>query len=436
MDIVYALQRLNEILAVPSTILFLGAGIILSFKTRFVQIRAFPRFIGLITGTVKAQEASKSEGKTINRFHALFAAMATTIGMGSIVGPSIAIITGGPGALFWLVVYIFFGCVTKFTEVAFAIHTREKMPDGYVVGGPMQYLKSVHPFLGIWYGSIMVVLFASWSSAQSNTLASILAQESVPEWTVGLGLALFALVVLSGGAQRVGNFASRLVPLMFATYIIFAIVILSRDFSALSSAIHLIFASIFSPAAAVGGFMGATIFQAMRAGTYKAIFITEAGLGSASIPHAVADTKNPVDQGILAMGSTVAELMLSVISGLIILVTGVWQVGGFRSTLIYEAFGAFVPGLGQIALIASLGLFILTTVVGNSFNGVQSFSSLTNHRGVKIYIACTAIVIFLGSIVPVPLVWEVMDSLFAFVAIPNLIGILILAFRQSNVIKY
>lgn len=437
MNILNTLHWLNnDILALPSTLLFLGAGIILSLKTRFVQIRAFPRFVGLITGVIKAQDAEKSEGQTINRFHALFAAMATTIGMGSIVGPSIAIIAGGPGALFWLVVYIFFGSVTKFTEVAFAIHTREKMPDGYVVGGPMQYLKSVSKFLALWYGVIMVVLFASWSSAQSNTLASILAQESVPEWMVGLGLAIIVLVVLSGGAQRVGSIASKLVPLMFVTYITFAIVILSRDLSALSHAIHLIFQSVFSPAAAMGAFMGASITQAMRAGTYKAIFITEAGLGTSSIPHAVADTKNPVDQGILAMGSTVAEMILSVISGLIILVTGVWQVGAFRSTLIYEAFGAYVPGIGQYALIASLGLFILTTVIGNSFNGVQSFSSLTNHRFVKIYIGFTVIIIFLGSLMPVPLVWEIMDSLFAFVAIPNLIGLLILAFRQSNVIRY
>lgn len=436
MNILTALQSINGILALPATILFLGAGIFLTLKTRFIQIRSIPRFIQLLTGRGDIQSASQKEGKTINRFHALFVAMATTIGMGSVVGPSIAIITGGPGALFWMIVYIFFGCVTKFAEVVFAVSTREKMPDGYVVGGPMQYLKFVHPYLSTWYGAMMVLLFASWSSAQSSTLASILAQESVPHWIVGLGLSLFLIFALRGGAQRVGEIASRLVPLMFISYILFAVLILSQDVAALKNAISLIFSNIWTPTAPIGAFLGATVFQAIRAGTYKAIFLTEAGLGTSSIPHAVADTKNPVDQGILAMGSTIAETMLSIVSGLIVLVTGVWHVGGFRSTLIYEAFGTYAPGLGQFVLIASLGLFIITTVMGNTFNGVQSFSSLTSHRWTRVYLAFTTIVVFLGAITPVPLVWEIIDSMFVFVAIPNLIGIIILSFKKSEVLKY
>lgn len=439
MNLLHFFQWLNtQVFGIPATILFFGVGIILTLKTRFVQIRSFPYFISLITQGVKQRKKTgkKGEAKTISSFHALFAAMATTIGTGSIVGPSIAIITGGPGALFWLLVYIFFGAVTKFTEVTFALFTREKTKDGNIIGGPMQYLKSVSPILAAWYSFIMIFLFAGWSAVQSNTLASIFSQVGIPKWTVGLGLALFVLLALSGGAKRVGDFASKMVPLMFGLYVTFGFYILCKDFTALQNAISLVIQSIFSPRAAIGGFAGATMLQAIRAGIYKGIYITEAGVGTSSIPHAVADTKRPIDQGILAMGSIVAEMTLSILSGLIILVTGVWMQGSFRSTLIYEAFKLHTPVFAQIILLASITLFILTTVMGNSFNGVQSFGSITRYRWTNIYIACTVGVIFLGALISVPLIWEMMDTVFALVAIPNLIGILILAFRNPQVIKY
>ena len=162
----------NEIFALPTTLLFFGIALILTIKTRFLQFRGFPHFIQLISAGVRGKGKFDQTGRkrTINPFHALFASMSTSIGMGSVVGPSLAIMTGGPGALFWLVVYIFFGSVTKFTEVAFALDTRIQMPDGRVIGGPMQYLKSVSNVLAKWYSVIMVFLFAGWSSLQSNTL--------------------------------------------------------------------------------------------------------------------------------------------------------------------------------------------------------------------------------------------------------------------------
>ncbi len=426
----------NHVLAFPSIVLFFGVSLILTLKTGFVQIRAFPRFLRLIKDGVK--EVKHKKGETINPFHALFAAMATTIGMGNVVSPSLAIMIGGPGALFWLLFYMFFGAVTKYAEVTFALSTRQFLKDGFVVGGPIQYLKSVGIWLSNWYGYVIIFVIVSWSGGQANTLANILALEGVPHWVVGLVLAGFVLLALSGGSKRVGDFASKMVPIMFILYVTFAFSILVRNPAALLTAIKQIFQNAFSPSAAVGGFFGASVFRAVREGMFRGLFITEAGLGTSSIPHALADTKNPTDQGVLAMGSIIADAFLSALSGLLVLITGIWSLGSFRSTLIYEVFKLHAPGIGQYVLLFSVTLFVLTTVMGNTLNGMQSFGILVKDNNVlmKLYMAFNLIVIFIGALVPMKLLWDIMDTLVMFVAVPNLIGLLILAFKQPEVLRF
>ncbi len=425
----------NQVLAFPSIILFFGVSIFLTFKTGFVQFRAFPRFLKLIFTGVK--EAKQSKGKTINPFHALFAAMATTIGMGNVVSPSLAIMIGGPGALFWLIFYMFFGSVTKYTEVAFALDTRKYLEDGFVLGGPIQYLKSVGMWLSNWYGYLIIFVILSWSSGQANTLANIMALEGVPHWIVGLVLASFVVLALSGGAKRVGAFASRLVPIMFVLYVTFALSILLRNPAALLSAFRLMFYNAFNPAAAVGGFLGASVLRAVREGMFRGIFITESGLGTSSIAHSLADTKNPTDQATLAMGSVLADIFLSALSGLLVLVTGIWSLGAFRSTLIYEVFKLQAPGMGQYVLLFSVTLFVLTTVMGNTLNGMQSFGILVKDNRVmmNMYMAFTVCMIFSGALVPMKLLWDIIDTLVMFVAIPNLIGIVLLAYKKPEVLR-
>lgn len=423
----------DQFLAIPIIVMFFGTGIALTLLTRFAQIRAFPRFIRLITQGMKQKKEDR--GNAINSFHALFAAMATTIGMGNVVGPSLAIMAGGPGALFWLLVYIFFGSVIKFTEVTFALHTRTQTKDGKIIGGPMQYLKAVHPFLAYWYNVLIIFMLVCWSSLQSNTLANILALEAIPHWLTGIGVATFALVILSGGAKRMGNMASKIVPCMFVLYVCFTLFILFKDIRVLGSAIMLVLHNIINPAAALGGFAGASIFYAMRMGILRGILITEAGVGTSSIPHAMSDATRPVEQGILAMCAMISDVFLSTLSGLLVLVTGVWIGGDFRSTLIYEAFLLHSPTFGKYILIMSVGLFVLTTVVGNSFNGMQSFNALTRYRWVRMYIGSVIIIIFFGALMPMPLIWEIADTLIVLVAIPNLIGLLILAVHQRQVLR-
>ena len=424
----------NAILGIPATIIFLCVGILLTVKTKFIQIRALPRLFSFFT---KGIERSNIENaKTINPFHALFASMAGSVGIGNIVGPSVAITMGGPGALFWLIAYMFFGAVSLFTESTFAFYTRKITKEGNITSGPTVYLQLISKWLSSWYGLAMMILFGIWSGTQTNTLANILAKESIPHWWVGLSMAAIVIVVLRGGAKRVGYVASKLVPFMCVLYIAFALYIIFKDITALKNAFHLIFSSIFSPAAAVGGFAGGTILKAMRWGIFKSVHSTEAGMGTASITHSVADTKKPVDQGILAMLAILIDGSLCLLSGIIILVTGLWHTTStIDSTLIYSAFKAHTPFFGDLILVISVALFATTSVIGNSFMGIQTYASLTKHRLTNLYIYYTAIAVFIGSIISIPLVWHICDFVLIFVAVPNVISLAILAFKKPEVLK-
>ncbi|MBA3954872.1 sodium:alanine symporter family protein [Candidatus Dependentiae bacterium] len=427
-------ELLNSYLGLPSLILFLGTGIILTFKTGFAQVRAFPRFWHLITHGLKKSDL---DAKTINPFHALFSAMATTIGMGNIVGPSMAISVGGPGALFWLILYIFFGSVTKFTEVTFAVYSRQSTQKGDILGGPSQYLKLISPWVGNWYALLTIFLFTGWSSIQVNTLSCIWAQEGIPAWFSGLLAISLLLVVVLGGVKRIGFVASRIVPLKFLLYVGFALLILAQNPAAVWSAIKMVFTCAFTPGAACGGLTGITLLKVMREGIYKSIFITEAGVGTSSIPHALADVEYPTDQGILAMFSGIADMFLCSLSGLLTLVTGVWTAGKLDNTLIYQAFKMNSPVAGgQFVLIISILLFVLTALIGNTYNGSQSFATITGYRYVKTYYLIAAALAFSGAFVAVPFIWNIMDVVLVCVAVPNLIGILLLAFKYPQILKY
>ncbi len=423
---------INELLALPAMVVFFGVALILTLKAGFPQLRAFPRFVKLlIQGISEKKDATK---KTIGPFQALFTAMATTIGAGNIVGPSMAVVMGGPGALFWLVVYIFFGSVTKFTEVTFSVHARTASDRGDIIGGPTQYLRLVSPFLGVWYAALTILLFTVWSSIQVNTIACIGSREGVEPWLTGLVVVFILLAVVFGGVKRIGAVMSKLVPFMFITYVVSAAFILFKHSSLFYGTIQLIFDSAFSSQAAVGGVAGITFFVAIREGVYKAIFITEAGTGTSSFAHSLSDAANPSDQGVLAMFSGIADIFLCVLSGLLVLVTGIWKTDLPGNTLIYEVFKINMPG-GHYVLLLAIFLFVVTTLIGNTFNGSQSFASFTKYRYVNFYFMFAAAVAYSGALVSMPVLWSFMDIVLALVAIPNLIGLLILAFKYSSVLK-
>jgi AGCS family alanine or glycine:cation symporter len=290
--------------------------------------------------------------------------------------------------------------------------------------------------LAAWYAGLTIFLFTGWSGIQVNTLASIWAQEGISRWITGLVAVAILLAVVLGGVKRIGFFASRIVPLKFLVYITFVLIILFQHPAALWVSIKLVFSSAFHPPAALGGFAGATLLSCLREGIYKGIFITESGVGTASIAHALSDAKNPVDQGILAMFSGIADMFLCTLSGLLTLVTGVWLSGKLNNTLVYEAFKSYFPvNGGQYILVVAILLFVITALIGNTFNGSQSFASLTGYKYVSAYYFMAALIAFLGALADVPFLWKIMDVVLVLVAIPNLMGIIYLSFSHAHVVK-
>lgn len=264
------------------------------------------------------------------------------------------------------------------------------------------------------------------------------AQEGVPPWITGLIAVGILLAVVLGGVDRIGYFASRVVPIKFLLYVVFALLILARSPVAVLAAIKSVFTCAFTSGAAAGGVIGVSVFRAMREGIYKSIFITEAGLGTSSIPHALANVEHPTDQGILALYSGLADMFLCTLSGLLTLVTGVWlMTDKLNNTLIFEAFklNAPIPG-AQYALMISILLFVISALIGNTYNGSQSFAAFTNYKHIKAYYLVAAAIAFSGSLVAVPVIWNLMDVILVMVAIPNLLGLLYLAFTYPDIIRF
>lgn len=431
MNLLPTIDYIAYLLALPASFLLLGTALYLTLKLKFLQLRGLPRFWYLVRNGL--QERKDQAG--INPFNALFSAMSTSIGMGTIVGPSIAIVIGGPGALFWLIAYALTASVTKFAEVTFAIHFRSQQKNGKIVGGPMQYLKKVRPWLGWWYTCATIFLFSCWSGLQANVLADVLLEESIPTWITGLCLSVLVFILLRGGAKRIGEFNSKLVPVMFFLYVSSTLIILIKNWSATKHALYLLFTYAFAPLPALGGFVGATLYSALRAGVYKGAFITESGMGTSSIPHAMADVAHPTDQGILAMVSVFVDALLCTLSGLLIIISGIWQEGVVSNTMIHFAFNQYIPSLGRPLLVIAICLFVMGTVIGNSFNARQSFATITNFRYITAYNLFICSVIFLGTLIEVPLAWAIADIILPLVAIPNVIGILYLAHKYAYVLQ-
>lgn len=416
----------------PMAFLLLAVGIFLSILTKFPQVRNFRNFITFL-------RSNKTDGKqknTMTPTQALFTAMSTSLGMGCIAVPPLAVAVGGPGALFWLVVYSFFGCVTKFTEVVFSLHFKSVSKSGYVFAGPTGYLSKVHNFWAYLYSFLTLFLFAGWSGLQSKTLSSIyFSYLSIPEYITGLIMAIVTIALLSGGSKTIGRLSSKLVPIMCTLYFGISFFILCKHASILIPTIKLIFTSAFNPTAAVAGFMGSTALNGLREGTFKGAFITEAGLGTAAIPHSLAETNKPTNQGILAMYSVAADTFFCLISGMIALVTGVWTSGIYSNALIFHAFKIGLPGFGPLVLVFIITLFIIGTTIGNSFNGSQSYLFITNNRWIRLYHALVVAMIFIGAVAETETLWLLMEMILPLVALSNVICLIYLAIKNRKVLQ-
>lgn len=423
----------DTLLVIPFFLVLLGS-IILSFKIRFAQIRMIPQMISLLVQSFfKRRDAS--EGHTIQPHKALLTAMSTTIGIGNISGPIIAMGLGGPGALMGFILATIFGCATTFVEVSLALAYRKKMSDGSIQGGPMQYLKDgLHPFLATLYAYSGFILLVAWSSAQSNTLALVLEPYGIARSITGIFLAVSMVFILVGGIKRLGELNEKLVPLMFVVYCTAAFWIVIANFDKIGSAIQLVMSSFFTWQTAAGATAGLGFMQALRHGLARALQANEAGVGTATFPHSMAETQDPIRQGILAMVSVYSNGFICLLTGLMVLVSGVWGDPSVSTdiTMLSKIMEVHFGSMGPLILAICAFLFAYGTILGNAYNGSQCFLYVTKNRWLYFYYFMASFSVFLGTIFGVKFVWTMIDFFILPVAVPHMIGITLLALKRDR----
>lgn len=437
------LQELCANLLLVSCFILLMGSIILSFKTKFVQFRMLPTMLKNLFIIPFRKKYMQETSQTILAHKALFTAMSTTIGISSIVSPAIAIRLGGPGALVGFLLTTIFGSAANFTEVTFALNYRKKLSNGVIMGGPMQYLKDEFgAFWGKWYATFCLILMVVWSAAQANQLADVLSSDllgayAIAEPITGIFLALSVCLILMGGIKRIGNFSEKLVPVMFFLYVTAALWIIISNASELPYVLKLIFSTALTPTVLASGIAVGGITNALRWGIFKGVQSNEAGIGTSTIPHSMAETNVPTNQGILSMAATYSAGFICILSGLVTLLCNTWNSPHIKLgiNMIAYSFANYFSYFGIVILVISAFLFAFGTILGNSYNGSQCFNFLSQNKYINFYYLLTAVVIFFGAISDVMFVWTIIDFFLIPVAVPHIIGILILAFRRSELLK-
>ena len=413
---------------VPMQVLLLGTGIFLTAGLRFLTWRRIRDAFRLLFRGFSGNGAGD-----IPPFRALMTSLSATIGTGNIAGVATAITLGGPGALFWMWLTALFGMAMKYAEAVLAVRYREQDDRGGYSGGPMYYIRNgLGPrfaFLGAAFALFgSMAGFGLANTVQSNSVAQVLGDQFQVPWAV-TGLVLMVLVgaVILGGIQRIAATASAVVPVMAIAYVLMSATVIAMNIEQVPTALKTIVETAFTGASAAGGFAGATDWAAIRFGVARGIFSNEAGLGSAPIAHAAAQTNEPVEQGLVAMlGTFIDTLVVCTMTGLVIMVTGVLDSGVSGASLTAMAFGAAVPG-GELVVTLGVVLFATTTMIGWSFYGERCVVYLFGTRGIWPFRLLWVLAIPVGAGTDLGLIWLIADILNAFMAIPNLIALLLLS---------
>lgn len=382
----------------------------------------------------KEQEGSEGDVKP---FNALMTALSATVGTGNIAGVATAIALGGPGAIFYMWLIALFGMATKYAEAVCAVKYREVDSENKYVGGPMYYLKNgvgdSAPGLGKWLAIIFAIFgaiaaFGIGNAVQVNSMAAVLKSNfSVPTFITGIVVAVLVGVVILGGIRRISDVAGKLVPAMIVLYVGAALIIIIINITKVPAAFIMIFKYAFQPSAAVGGFAGAAVAAAIRFGVARGVFSNESGLGSAAIAHAAARTNDPVRQGIIAMlGTFIDTLVVCTMTALVILTTTAWTEGLNGAELTSVSFSNSIIGGGYIVTIA-LAIFAFTTILGWSYYGERCWQYIFSEKTVIIYRVLWVLAALAFANFKVDFVWNLADTLNGLMAIPNLIGLLLLA---------
>ncbi len=419
----------NWVWGAPMLILLVGTGVYLTVLLKGLQFRALPLAFKLVFQHEKHHEGD------ISHFSALMTALAATVGIGNIVGVATAITLGGPGAVFWMWMTGLVGMATKYAEAVLAVKYREKGPRG-MRGGPMYYIAKG---AGLpWLGTLFAIFtacaaFGIGNMTQANATAKILESTfQIPTYITGWTLMILTGLVILGGIKSIAKFTSVLVPFMIIAYIGMALVVLALQFDKIPQAFSLIFYHAFNPSAATGGFAGATIAAAIRFGVARGVFSNESGLGSGPIAAAAARTNDPVKQALVSMTQTFIDtLVVCTLTALIILTATSWTQGVGAGELTSLSVAETLGETGKIIVAVATALFAYSTLIGWSYYGEKAIEYLIGPRAIAAYRVLFIAAVVVGATVSLELVWNFSDLMNGLMAIPNLIGILLL----SKVIK-
>ncbi len=411
----------------PMLILLVGTGFWLTFCLRGLQFRKLGH--ALYLALVKRKEETDQPGD-ITHFQALMTALSATVGTGNIAGVATAIAVGGPGALFWMWITGLVGMATKYAEAVLAVKYRVIDENGEMNGGPMYYISK-----GLkmpWLGTIFAI-FASFAAfgignmVQSNSVAdAVEATYHVPTLVTGIILMVCTAAVILGGIKQIGRVTGVLVPVMIVFYMAGAGYIILANIAEVPAALVFIVKQAFNPTAAVGGFAGASIMLAIRMGVARGVFSNESGLGSAPIAAAAAQTKSPISQALVSMTQTFIDtIIVCTMTGLVLIISGLWSNGTTGAELTTIAFAAGMPGGAHIVTIGII-LFAYSTILGWSYYGEKSIEYLFGVKAVLPYRIVFVCFVGLGAVAKLSLVWNISDTLNGLMAIPNLIGLLFL----------
>jgi AGCS family alanine or glycine:cation symporter len=408
-------------------VLLVGTGVYLTISLRGLQLRMLGH--ALYLALIKRHEEGHQPGD-ISHFQALMTALAATVGTGNIAGVATAIAAGGPGALFWMWVTGIFGMATKYAEAVLAVRYRERDARGTMSGGPMYYLSRGlgQPWLGTMFAVFAsIAAFGIGNMVQSNSVADAAHSTfGVPRFATGLLMSIATAAVILGGIRNIGRVASALVPVMILFYMAAAGVILFANADQILPSLQLILTRAFTPTAATGGFLGATVMMSIRMGVARGVFSNESGLGSAPIAAAAAQTREPVAQAMVSMTQTFIDtIIVCTVTGLVILTTGAWETGQTGADLTTTAFSRGLPGnQGGIVVAIGLILFAYSTLLGWSYYGEKCIEYLFGEGAIPWYRGVFCVLILVGAVAKLDLVWLFADVMNGLMAIPNLIGLI------------
>ena len=413
----------------PLLVLLVGTGILLTFRLQLLQVFKLPQALGLIF-------SAKNDGSgDVNSFKALCTALAATVGTGNIVGVATAIKAGGPGALFWMWIAAFFGMATKYAECLLAVKYRTVDANGNISGGPMYYIenglgKKYKP-LAVMFAAfgVLCAYFGIGTFAQVNSIVEITQiSAGIPVIYTGIALTVVVAAVTIGGLKSIATVASKVVPGMAVLYFFTTVGIMIVFADQVPNAIATVLNSAFNATAAQGGFLGATVMLAMRSGVARGVFSNESGLGSAPIVAAAAKTKWAAEQGLISMtGTFIDTIIICTLTGLSLVVTGVWCGDLNGAAMTESAFTMAFPAFGSLLLLVGLVLFAFTTILGWNYYGERCVEYLLGVKAILPYRIIFILLIACGPFLKLEEIWVLADIVNGLMAIPNLIALVALS---------